>query len=93
MKINGLVSARGSDYGHPKEDFTRTSALWSAFLGIHIDPAQVPVMMILLKCSREKHKHKQDNIDDIQGYAETINMLYEPENKRKMGQSPKKRKI
>lgn len=77
MDTNGLVTARGSDYGHPKEDFTRTAAMWSAFLGVTITPLQVPLLMILLKVSREQHKHKQDNIDDIQGYAETINMLLE----------------
>lgn len=76
-KIRALTAARGSDYGHPREDFTRTAQLWSAYLGLPISPEDIPMMMILLKTSREKHKHKQDNIDDIQGYAETLLMLYE----------------
>lgn len=75
--VKELVKKRGGYYGHPKEDFTRTAALWSEFLGTTISPLQVPLMMILLKISRERHVHKQDNIDDIQGYAETINMLLE----------------
>jgi len=35
----------------------------------------VPMMMILLKVSRQQHKHLTDNLDDIQGYAETRKML------------------
>lgn len=75
MKAEKLVKERGADYGHPKEDFTRTAGLWSAYLGIEVRPEDVPMMMILLKVSRQKHKHKMDNLDDIQGYAETGKML------------------
>jgi len=40
-------------------------------------PEDVPMMMILLKVSRERHKHKDDNLADIKGYARTCEMLYE----------------
>ena len=77
MTTARLVSKRGSDYGHPKEDFTRTAKLWSAYLDIEITAEDIPMLMILLKVSRQKHKHKMDNLDDIQGYAETRKMLEE----------------
>ncbi len=75
MSVKHLVTNRGSDYGHPKEDFTRTAKLWSAYLDVPITAEDIPMLMILLKVSRQKHKHKMDNLDDIQGYAETRKML------------------
>jgi hypothetical protein len=74
-KITG--GERHDSYGHPRLDFSRTSQLWSAFLGIEITPEQVPLMMILLKVSREANKHKRDNLTDIAGYARTREMLDE----------------
>jgi hypothetical protein len=75
MKTEDLIKQRGAEYGSPREDFTRTAGMWSAYLGFEVKPEDVPMMMILLKVSREKHKHKADNTDDIKGYAETRNML------------------
>lgn len=71
-----LVKTRGSDYGHPKEDFGRTARLWSIIKGVEFTPEDVALFMICVKLSREVHKHKKDNLDDIQGYAETAKMLY-----------------
>jgi hypothetical protein len=77
MDTDKLVEERGKQYGHPREDFTRTAGMWSAYLGHEIKAEDVPMMMILLKVSREKHKHKDDNLFDIKGYAKTAEMLYE----------------
>jgi len=77
MDTNQLVTERGSDYGHPRDDFGRTAQLWTAYLKYPIMPEDVPMMMILLKVSRERHKHKDDNLADIKGYARTCEMLYE----------------
>lgn len=81
MSTDELVEQRGSQYGHPKQDFARTVKLWNAYLGdrlvTNLTPEDVPMLMILLKVSREAHKHKDDNIKDIQGYAKTRQMLEE----------------
>jgi hypothetical protein len=77
MSTGKLVEERGSDYGHPKEDFGRTAKLWSAIKGIEFTADDVALFMICVKLSREVHKHKLDNLDDIQGYAETKKMLHE----------------
>jgi hypothetical protein len=77
MTPKELTDQRGKDYGHPREDFTRTAIMWSAILNHPVRTEDVPLMMIALKISREVHKHKSDNLDDIQGYAETSKMLHE----------------
>lgn len=77
MSTEELVAERGSDYGHPREDFSRTAKLWSALKGIEFIPEDVAMFMICVKLSRETHKHKSDNIEDIKGYAECLRRLYE----------------
>jgi hypothetical protein len=72
-----LVEERGQDYGHPYDDFSRTALMWEAILGIKIDPRDVGLCMIAVKISREVNNHKQDNLDDIKGYAKCIEMIEE----------------
>jgi hypothetical protein len=56
-------------YGNPKDNHTRTAAMWSAFLGVPVSPRQVCYMNILQKCSREAHWSQRDNDLDCAGYA------------------------
>lgn len=70
--VNGK---RQFDYGHPLDDFSRTAKLWSAILGTSVSSEQVGLCMIALKVSRECNRHTRDNLVDIAGYAETIEML------------------
>ena len=65
-----LIAQRGRDYGDPEPNHRRIAALWSAYLGHHISPHDVAVCMILVKCSRAKAGHREDNYDDMAGYAE-----------------------
>ena len=37
---------RGENYGHPFEDFSRTAQIWSAILGIDVEPEQVALCMV-----------------------------------------------
>ncbi len=64
-----IAGDRNDSYGNPEDDFSCTAGMWSAFIGHEIQPWQVPVMMIMLKFSREKHCHKEDNYVDAAGYA------------------------
>ena len=43
------------------------------------EPADVAMMQILLKLSREGHKHGRDNLTDIAGYARCAQMVHEYE--------------
>ena len=68
-EAHALVNAeRQDDYGSPVESFTRTAALWSAYLGHPTTAKDVAICMVLLKLSREAHHHKWDNLLDAVGY-------------------------
>lgn len=72
--------SRGADYGHPFDDYTRTGQLWGAILGTPpIAPRIAALMMAALKISREVNKHKRDNLVDLCGYAECVQLIAERE--------------
>jgi hypothetical protein len=75
-EANRLVHGRrGEDYGHPFDDFSRTAKMWSAILGTNVTPEQVGLCMIAVKISRQCNLPKIDNLIDIAGYAETVQMV------------------
>lgn len=65
---------RREAYGAPLESFERIAQLWSVILGTPITPDQVGLCMIALKISRECHAHNRDNLIDIAGYSEAMNL-------------------
>jgi len=82
QKINILQTAdnlvngdRQEDYGHPIEDFSRTAKLWSAVKGVEFTAEDVAMFMICVKISRQVNKPKEDNLVDLAGYAQTLQMV------------------
>lgn len=69
--------ARNSDYGHPLNNFRHTAALWNANFGTSFTAEDVGLAMVLFKVSREQNKHKRDNLVDIAGYANCLQMAIE----------------
>lgn len=74
-----VYGLRNNDYGHPFDDYKRTSALWTTLLagslkkGKAITPQQAIVMMIAVKLSRLTNDHtKRDSAVDVAGYAECL---------------------
>jgi len=65
---------RNESYGHPLDDFTRTAVMWSAILGAPVTAEQVGLCMCAVKISRQCHKPKRDNLVDLAGYANTVDM-------------------
>lgn len=82
MEAHGLVYGdREGDYGHPREDFTRTAILWTGLLqhkladGAYIEADDIGRCMIGVKLSRDVNGPKRDNRVDIAGYAITLDRL------------------
>jgi hypothetical protein len=69
-KTQELLKQREKDYGHYVDTFDLIARMWTGYLGYHILPSQVSDMMAILKLCREVRKHKQDNLDDLNGYLE-----------------------
>lgn len=72
---------RQGDYGHPRQDFTRTALLWTGVLmhklaeGEHITPEDIALCMVQVKISREVNKPKRDNRVDGAGYLLCLDRL------------------
>ena len=76
---------RNKNYGHPRDNFRDTAALFSGYLGMEITDIDVANLMILLKVARVKGTgYHRDSFTDIAGYAGCVERIYEePEPKAK----------
>lgn len=76
QEADRLVSGdRGSSYGHPLDDFSKTAVLWSVILGVRVTAEQVAKCMAQVKVSRELNRHKRDNLVDECGYVKCLDMV------------------
>ena len=80
-----LTSREKGAYGNVYHSFLRITDYWNAYLshvGIlekdsELKPKDVAMLMVLFKMSREEHKHKDDNILDMIGYATLAKSIQE----------------
>jgi len=75
---------RRRDYDHALPNHQRIAGYWNAHLksvGIEgvLTPADVALMMILLKVARQARTPKRDNLVDIAGYARCVAQIEEME--------------
>jgi hypothetical protein len=81
-EAHGMVYGdRQEDYGHPREDFTRTAIIWTGLLqhklaeGQYIEAEDIARCMVGVKLARDVHSPKRDNRVDMVGYAITLDRL------------------
>ena len=73
-----MVSGERQDaYGHPLDNFTRASKIWSVILGCEVSAEQVSLCMVGMKIAREVNQTKPDTVVDGIGYFLTLNMIQE----------------
>lgn len=75
---------RRRDYDHALPNHQRIASYWNAHLksiGIEgvLSPADVALMMILLKVARQARTPKRDNLVDIAGYARCVSQIEQME--------------
>lgn len=64
------IQDRGESYGDASKSFIRIADMWGTFLDQRITPAEVAIMMIMLKIARlESSPNHSDSWIDICGYA------------------------
>lgn len=74
-----LAQERGARYGHPRDNFRRIGMKWAADLDLPepIPPHMVAIMMVDVKtCRLVETPTDEDSTDDIDGYTETLRMLF-----------------
>lgn len=82
-EANRLVNGdRQESYGHPLDDFSRTARMWSAVLSHDVTAEQVGLCMACVKISRQVNRPGRDNLVDLAGYAQTVQMVTEERQKR-----------
>lgn len=67
--VGELLETRGEAHGDFRENFEMCAGLWSAYLQMPIAPAQVGVMMAMLKFSRDQCGDHPDHLIDAVGYS------------------------
>jgi hypothetical protein len=72
-----IITERAADYGDARNNHERIAHLFNAYLepATPITSHDVAVLMILVKVSRAKAGHRDDNYTDICGYAEIARRL------------------
>ena len=76
--VSEIVKERGSSYGEPWDNHSRTAMLWNAYIGArkssYLTATDVCFMNILQKISRclDNAGPSVDSVQDIAGYADNI---------------------
>ena len=79
-KCLSIFKERGKQYGDVYKDFRRVSDILYITRGLTLKPSQIIEVMIAVKDSRERNKHKEDNIIDKINYEAIRLYLKEKEN-------------
>lgn len=71
---------RNADYGDAIINMKRITNILNTIQNKQFDEIDVCNVMIAVKLGRELHNHKRDNLVDLCGYADILNILHENKN-------------
>ena len=74
---------RSNAYGHPLDDYTRTTKAFNALTGLNLTPEQGIMFMQCVKMSREVNCPKRDNRVDGAGYWKCLDLVHQEKERRK----------
>ena len=67
-----VVGDRADEYGTPWQNHERIAVMWTAILGIEVEPEQVALCLAAMKIARlSTNLDHQDSWVDLAGYAAT----------------------
>ncbi len=66
---------RNADYGDAVESFEIVAEIANAITGLNLTPAQCCKVLLAVKLTRERYNHKRDNLVDLCGYADILNLI------------------
>lgn len=66
---------RNADYGDAVESFEKIARLANEMTGLSLTPAQCCKVMMAVKLVRESYSHKRDNLVDLCGYTDILNLI------------------
>ena len=72
--------SRNADYGDAVKNFERISAMASLMVGKEITEEQCCAVLMAVKLCREAYNHKRDNLVDLCGYADIMELIKESKN-------------
>ena len=75
-----VTTDRQNDYNEPKKNFEDASVILKSNYDIDLKASDIVKVLISVKISREKYKHKYDNLLDNIGYTSILYELLEYEN-------------
>lgn len=79
-QANALIEGdRQDDYGDVKEDWARTCVCYEMLTGKEMSIQDAMTFMVCVKLSRERNKHKADNIVDAIGYLALRGGMFDEE--------------
>jgi len=70
-----ITRKRRDNYGGPQANFGRIASMWETILGVPISAEKVGLCMIAVKIARHLHVPHRDNLVDIAGYADCLDVL------------------
>lgn len=74
--VGEVIDGRVGVYGDPKETFIRIAQVWTGILGHHVNPTDVPLLLLGMKAVRTQvTPDYSDNSDDIDGYLDIFRTL------------------